>query len=160
MTSRKAVSTLLIKVGVVVLWILTDTGQLSEELDQCAQEQTPAILFDLEHDTPARGSYRFLRRQRSSDLVILRLDPFVVGAVVMQFSQDLHPLVVTVFLDQVPWTLRQPNQSYEQEDGWYDLEAQREAPLKGTRVGGVPGSVSHPSRYYKANTYHLLSCIN
>ena len=105
----------------------------------------------LEHDSPAGGSDRFLRRKRSPDLVVFCLDPFVVGAVVMQFSQDFHSFVVTIFLDPVSWTLRQPNQSYEQENGWYDLEAQRKAPLERTRVGGVPGSVSHPGGYDESN---------
>jgi hypothetical protein len=70
----------------------------------------------------------------------------------MQFSQDFHPFVVAVFLDQIPWTLREPDQSHQQEDGWYDLEAQWEAPLERTRVGCVPGTVAHPGRYDEPNT--------
>jgi hypothetical protein len=127
MTSRRTVRTVLIQVVVGACQILTDAGQLGEELDQCAQEQPLSPLRDLvdfstflinsaaasiaylEHDGPAGGSDRFLRRQCSPDLVVFRLDPFVVGAVVMQLPQNFHPLVVTVFLDQIPWTLRQPD---------------------------------------------------
>ena len=70
-------------------------------MNQSGMDKADPPLLDSEHDSPTRRSKRFLGIDGHFDFVELSLEPLIVVAVVMQFTEHSHGFVAAVRLDQV-----------------------------------------------------------
>lgn len=134
-----------------------DSGELGEDLHERRENEAAPPLRHREHDAPPGDGKTLLGVDRRLDLVELVLDPFIVGAVVVQLVQDGPALFQAVRGDQVARRLGEPEHADGEQGGGQGLEGEREAPGEGGRLGDVVASVADPGGDDETDPNHLLS---
>lgn len=131
-------------------------GHLGENLHEGCVEETGAPLLDLEHDEPAGGGDGLLCFDGGLDLVELRLDVFLVPAVVVESVEDLQGFIGAICLDEIARRLREEHDTGDDDQTWDTLESKRESPREGTRLGYMGRTIAHPGGNDETNANHLL----